>query len=185
MANPLQGVTQLGVNEFWGLLQQLQSLGSHVKSDLSADRLQLMSLYNQARNDPDTARGGAAMKSLDPLVHNNSALRLKYQDLATKFNQAVNGASSLLKKAGLTTPTLSGLGIAPVVIIGVAVIALAAAFAIYETVRFGTDAQRRATTAMSALLADPNTTPAGFPIALVAVGLGLLVLPTLMKKSRA
>jgi hypothetical protein len=36
---------------------------------------------------------------------------------------------------------------------------LGVAFAIYETVRLQTDAQRRATTALLTILNDPNTTP--------------------------
>jgi hypothetical protein len=99
------------------------------------------------------------MKALDPLVHRNSQLRLQYQSLVGKFKEAVAGASALLKKAGLTTPTLSGLGVAPLVIVGVALIALAAAFTLYETVRVATDAQRRSTAEMSRIIEDPNATP--------------------------
>jgi hypothetical protein len=160
MGNPFAGVAQMGINEFWSWLQHLSDLGKQVKADLSSDRAQLMALYTQARNDTDAARGHAHMKALDPLVHNNSALRLRYQSLAAKFNEAVNGASALLKKAGLSTPQLSGLGVAPLIILGVALAAAAAAWGIYQAVRVGTDAQRKATTALAKLLADPNATPA-------------------------
>jgi hypothetical protein len=160
VANPFQGVAQMGVNEFWSWLQELSNKGAQLKADLSADRLQLMNLYTEARNDPDKARGAAHMKALDPVINNNSKLRLQYQDLATKFNDAVNGASALLKKAGLSTPTLSDLGIAPIIILGVALAAAATAWGIYEAVRAATDAQRRATAGLANILSDPNATPA-------------------------
>lgn len=160
MANPLVGVAQLGVNEFWGFLNQLSQLGKKVRDDLSADRLTLTSLYTQARNDTDKVRGAAHMKALDPVIHNNSVLRLRYQDLVSKFNEAVAGASSMLKKAGLSTPALSGLGVAPIIIIaGAALVALAAAFTIYEAIRVATDAQRKATGALVKILSDPTATP--------------------------
>lgn len=160
MANPFMGAAQMGVNEFWSWLQDLSNKGAQLKADLSADRLQLMNLYTLARNDSDKARGAAHMKALDPVINNNSMLRLRYQDLASKFKSAVDGASALLKKAGLSTPTLSGLGIAPIIILGVALAAAATAWAIYESVRTATDSQRRATAALANILADPNATPA-------------------------
>jgi hypothetical protein len=163
MANPFQGLAQMGVNEFWAGLQQLQTFGNQLKADLTADRTQLMNLYTQARNDSDPVRGAAHMKALDPIVNNNSVLRLKYQDLAAKFNEAVNGASSLLRQAGLSTPTLSGLGIIPVgiVVLGVALLAAATAWGIYEGMAVATAAQRTATASLATIIANPqNYTPA-------------------------
>lgn len=163
MANPFQGIAQMGVNEFWAGLQQLQTFGNQVKADLTADRTQLMNLYTQARNDSDPVRGAANMKALDPIVNNNSVLRLKYQDLAAKFNEAVNGASALLKQAGLSTPTLSGLGIIPagIIILGVALAAAAAAWAIYASLAVATAAQRTATSSLADIINHPqNYTPA-------------------------
>jgi hypothetical protein len=162
MANPFTGIAQMGVNDFWGLLQQLQSLGNQLKADLDADRSDLIDLYNTARSQPDPAVAQAQMSALDPLVHNNSSRRLQYQDLVTKFNQAVNGASGLLNDAGLSTPTLSGLGIAPLVLVaGAALLVAAAAWGVYEAVRAATDAQRNSTNAMQQIIANPTAyTPA-------------------------
>jgi hypothetical protein len=162
MGNPFAGVAQLGVNQFWNGLQQLQNKGNSIKAGLSADRLQLMNLYTIARNDPDQARGAANMKALDPVIHQNSVLRMQYQDLVSKFNQAVNGASTLLKRAGLTTPTLSGLGFEPVsdiVIVGVAILAAATAWGIATAVLAATSAQRARTAALAAMMSNPNLTP--------------------------
>lgn len=159
MANPFQGVAQMGVNEFWGWLQDLSNKGAQLKAQLSTDRNQLMAAYTAARNDPDKVKGAAHMKALDPLVHNNSTLRLRYRDLAGKFKEAVDAASSMLQRAGLTTPTLTGLGVAPLIILGIAIAAAAAAWGIYESVALATQAQRQATTALLAILSDPNASP--------------------------
>jgi hypothetical protein len=156
MANPFQGVAQMGVNEFWGWLQALSTNAKKVKADLDADRSQLMMLYSDARNDTDKARGAAHMKALDPLVHNNSALRLRYLDLVAKFKGVVNGVASALKAAGLSTPELSGLGVAPAVIAIGLIVAAAAAWGVYETVAVATAAQRKATNALANILADPS-----------------------------
>jgi hypothetical protein len=159
VANPFQGVAQMGVNEFWGWLQALSDNAKKVKADLEADRAQLMALYTNARNDTDKARGSAHMKALDPLVHNNSVLRLRYQDLVAKFKSVVNGVAGALKKAGLSAPTLSGLGLAPIVIALGLILAAATAWGIYESLAVATASQRKATDALAHCASDPTLSP--------------------------
>lgn len=190
MANPFVGIAQIGVNDFWSLLQQLQAGGNKIKADLSTDRLQLMNAYTAARNDSDAARGAAAMNALIPLIHQNSTLRLQYQGLAQKFTDTVNAASSWLRQAGLSTPTLSGMGDVTILVVGTALLLAAAAWGIYEALAVATSSQRQATQALVKLLNDPTTTPeqkaaaakalakgAGTPPPGDPFGIGNLVMP--------
>ena len=152
----MANVVQMGVDAFWAQLGNLQAKARAVLADLDTDKAQLQAAYTATRSDPDTRRRAVSQTALQPLIHNNSVLRLRYRDLVAKFNQAVSAASSALKSAGLTTPQL---GAVPILVPVVAVTALGVAFAIYQTVRIQTDAQRRATSALLAILNDPNSSP--------------------------
>jgi hypothetical protein len=163
----MANVVQMGVDAFWAQLSKLETAAKRVRADLDADKAQLQAAYAATKTDPDPRRRTVSQAALQPLIHNNSVLRLRYRDLAAKFNQAMAGAAAALKSAGLTTPPQ--LGAVPVLVPVVAVTALGVAFAIYQTVRLQTDAQRRATTAMLAIINDPNTTPEEKAIAAAAL----------------
>jgi hypothetical protein len=145
-------------NAFWGQLQRLENLSHGLKADLESDRLALMKAYSAARSDPNKSRGSTHQQILNPQIHNNSVLRLRYRDLTAKFNAAVSAASAALKKIGITPSTLSGLGqLGPIPVVPIiAVTALGAAFLIYESVRTATDAQRKATAGLLKILSDPT-----------------------------
>lgn len=165
----MANIVQMGIDSFWSQLQRLENLAKPLAADLEADRLALQSAYSEARRASDPAVAALHQKLLQPQIHRNSTLRLQFRDLVSKFNQAVNGASAVLKRAGFSTPQLSGLGAAVIIVPVVAVAALLAAFAIYETVRTATDAQRRATTELIKILHDPTSTEAEKAQAAVAL----------------
>jgi hypothetical protein len=159
----MANVAQMAVDAFWAQLTRLEALAGRLRADLAADKLELQNAYTAARANPDPEQGAAAMAALNPLIHNNSALRMRFNELNAAFTNAVNGASAVLKRAGLSTPalsTLSGLGQAQLLVPVVAVAALATAFVIYQSVRTATDSQRRATAAMLDILRDPSSSPA-------------------------
>lgn len=155
----MAGVVQMGVNEFWAQLQKLRGLSKRVKADLDADRSELMQLWARTRSDPNRVRAAQNQKLLTPLTHQNSKLRLKYRDLTSMFNRAVEKARTALKAAGYTTPGLSGLGVVVAVAPVAAVVILLAAFAVYQTIAVLTGAQRSHTRAVAQVMTDPRTTP--------------------------
>lgn len=154
----MANIVQMGVDAFWGQLQNLETGARNVLADLNADKAQLQAAYADSKRDPNPASRAASQAALQPLIHNNSVLRLRYRDLVAKYNEAVAAASSVLKSAGLTTPQLGAVPLLVLVPVA-AVAALGVAFAILEAVRLQTEAQRKATNALLAILADPNATP--------------------------
>lgn len=157
----MAGIAQMGVDVFWNQIQKLQALSTKLKADLLADKAQLTALWSATKRDADTKRAAANQKLLAPLIHQNSTLRVRYQSLAAKFNEAVAAARATLERAGYRVPAnLSGMGVAPLVVIGgVAVAALGTAFLIYQSVRTLTDAQRTKVNALARWMADPTLTP--------------------------
>jgi hypothetical protein len=143
------------VDAFWSQLSKLRASSERVRTDLDADKAQLQAAYTATKADPDPQRRTVSQSALQPLIHNNSVLRVRYRDLAAKFNAAVAAAGSVLKSAGLVTPQL---GAVPLLVPVVAVTALGVAFAIYQAVRTQTDAQRKATNAMLAIINDSGST---------------------------
>jgi len=150
-------VVQWGIDEFWAQLQALNDAITGVHNDLNADKAQLTSLYSQASRDPNPVTRAASQALLQPLIHQNSVLRLSYlQPVKDKFNQAVQAASSVLRSAGYTTPTLSGLGIVPLVPV-IAVSLVVAALAAVVIVHDLTQAQRTRTQAAAQAMAHATT----------------------------
>lgn len=152
---------QVTVTAFWNQLQNIQNQIKAVDAKLRADKATLTALYSRARNqsEPDRSRNCAY---LDPLIHQNSVLRMSYlAPIKSKFNEAVAAASSALKRAGYTTPNLSGLGIVPAVIIvpAIAVAALGIAAAAVVVVWRMTESQVNRTKTAREIFGDPNTTP--------------------------
>jgi hypothetical protein len=157
----MAGPVQWTVTEFWKQLQNVQNQIKAVDAKLQADKATLTALYSAARKQLDPA-GAHDRAYLEPLIHQNSVLRMSYlAPVKSKFNAAVAAASSALRGAGYTTPNLSGLGIAPAVIIvpAVAVAALGIAGAAVLVVYRLTEAQINRTATARAIFSDTRTTP--------------------------
>lgn len=158
----MAGAVQWTVDQFWAQLQALQNQINALSTSLNNDKAQLTDLYAFARREYDPA-GAYDRAMLDPLVHHNSVLRLTYlAPVKAKFTEAVNAASSFLKSAGYTTPTLSGLGIVPALVIVpvVAVAAVITALAAVAVVNRMTQAQIARTATVASIFTDTTTTPA-------------------------
>ena len=158
MANPVQWT----VTEFWRQLQTVENLIHAVETALNADRTKLSALYAEARKEYDPA-GAHDRAYLEPLIHQNSVLRISYlAPVKAKFNGAVASASAALRKAGYNTPNLTGLGVVPALIIVpvAAATLLGIAYAAVLVVNRLTQAQITRTATAAAIFADPNTTPA-------------------------
>ena len=157
MASPIQWT----VTQFWNQLQNVQNQIKAVDAKLQADKATLTALYSQARQQYEPA-GAHDRAYLDPLIHQNSVLRMSYlAPVKSKFNAAVAAASSALKSAGYTTPNLSGLGIVPALIIvpAAAVTALGLAAAAVAIVYRMTESQVNRTATARAIFSDRNTSP--------------------------
>jgi hypothetical protein len=158
----MANVVQMGVDAFWAQLQAVENRAKRVIADLNVDKARLQAAYTSTKNDPDTRRRAQNQAALQPLIHNNSVLRLRYRELVAKFNATVQAASDILKRAGLSTPGLSGceqLGVAPLVIGGVAVAGLAAMLLILKAIETATQSQRQRTDALIRCMEDPSLTP--------------------------
>lgn len=110
MPNPVQWT----VDAFYGELKKLDAAGRSEILALNEQKLRLQDSYTLARN----AGNKNVMDALKPLISKNSQMRLAAADYKAKFNSLVNSVSGLLRKAGISVPpTLSGLGVAPALII--------------------------------------------------------------------
>lgn len=167
----MSNVAQMTVDAFYSQLQSLSAKSRTVKAALEQNRLELMRLWNATRQDPDRQRAARHQAALRPLTHRNSVLRMRHRDLVTKFNAAVRAASSALTQVGIVAPELSGLGIAPALVLVpvVAVAALASAWLIYQSVRTSTEAQRKATAALATVLSDPQLSDEDRRLAIAAL----------------
>lgn len=158
----MSGPAQWTVDQFWTQLQRVETQIKAVDASLQSDKATLTALYSRARQMLDPA-GAHDRAYLDPLIHQNTVLRLSYlAPVKTKFNAAVSAASSALRGAGYTTPNLSGLGVVPAVIIvpAVAVAALGVAAAAVLIVNRMTQAQVGRTATARGIFGDTSTTPA-------------------------
>ncbi len=156
----MAGAVQWSIDQLWKGLQSLKNQISAIDAKLNQDKAELTTLYAWARQEYDPA-GAYDRALLTPLIHQNSVLRLNYlKPLKDKFTQATNLASDALRRAGYTTPGLSGLGavfvIAPAAAVTIVIVALAAV----ATVAVLTESQRNRTKAMLAVMQDASTSPA-------------------------
>lgn len=156
----MAGIVQWGVDKFWEQLQLLRAKIVDVDIMLKADARRLGAMYETARQRFDPARDAY----IAPLIHRNTVLRLQYlKPIRAKFESAVSAASSVLKRAGYTTPSLagpSGLGVAPAVIVPAAAVgAVLLGLSAVAVVNRLTQAQVKATDAIARIFGDPNTTP--------------------------
>ena len=155
MANPVQWT----VDQFWAQLQSVKNQITAVDSSLASNKTQLQAMYTTARTAGDTH----GMAVLNPLIHQNSVLRLSYlKPIKDDFNKAVAAASNALKAAGLTTPQLSGMGVVPALVIVpvICVTLVLGMIAAVKIVNRMTQAQITDTETTKAILTNPNTTPA-------------------------
>lgn len=154
----MANVIQMGVSEFWRSLQDLQAKGKALRAQLDTNKLQLQHAWTLTVHDSNKARATMHQAALQPLIHNNSVLRLKYADMAAKFNQAVNAAAGVLRQAGFDTPNLAGpeLLLVPVV----AVAALGIAWTLYASSHDAAMVQINRSNNVAAIVNNANLTPA-------------------------
>jgi hypothetical protein len=158
----MANIAQMAVNEFWASLKSLESVAKVEGAALEANRLKLIGASSAARKDPVKARSAQRQAALAPLIHRNSELRMQYRDLVGRFNSAVKSAAGVIRKVGLAAPdTLSGLGIAPAVILVpiVAVAALGTAWAIAYSIQESRRNLDKATDLAIRVAGDPSATP--------------------------
>jgi hypothetical protein len=156
----MAGPVQWTIDQLWSGLQQIRNGFNSVSADLKADQAQLTSLWSATKRDTNAARRAANQALLQPLIHQNSVLRLSYlAPIKANYDGAVARASSLLKKAGYTTPNLSGLGFVFEIAPATAVVLVTVALAALATVVVLTQAQRTNTSNVARILGDPSTTP--------------------------
>ncbi len=148
---------QWTVDQFYGQLQALSNQIGQVARALASDKSKLTALYSAAKR----ANNVKNMKALEPLIHNNSVLRLTYlAPIRSKFNEAVSAASSALKRAGVTPPGLSGMGLAPAILVpAVAATAVIVALSAVAIVNRMTQAQITRTNALAGIISDTHMTP--------------------------
>lgn len=150
----MAGAVQWTIDQFWGQLQKLKSQIDAVDAALNTDKARLGTLYKQlqSRYDP------SADAFVAPAIHQNTVLRLTYlKPIKDDFRKAVNAASGVIRSAGYTTPTLSGLGVLPAVPVIAVTLVIACLSAVAIVWRM-TQAQVNRTNAMLAIYQDPNTT---------------------------
>src|SRR5882672_5857633 len=103
----MAGAVQWTIDQLWGGLQRIENGFKTVKADLDADKARLTQLYNETRSDTNAQRRADNQALLNPLVHQNSVLRLSYlAPIRDKYEQAIKLAQNTLKAAGYTAPDL-------------------------------------------------------------------------------
>jgi hypothetical protein len=157
-------VVQMTVDAFHRELDKLETAARAEAQGLEAQKLALQNAYSAAR----TSGSVATRRFLEPLIHRNSQLRLRYRDAVAKFNALVNGARSLLAKVGVKVPDelTQGLGVAPALLIAIPAtlaILLAGAWAVIREVNSGRRAVDEALKSegprLLAIANDPTRTP--------------------------
>lgn len=128
-------VAQWTADQFWRQVQWVAQQGASQKARLDAQKLQLQNAYTAARNANDQDK----MTALQPLIHQNSDMRIRWNNLRDQFNSVVNQARSFLAQHGINEPpTLAGLGQLETIIVSAAwVAALVAVIAIVHEIDAG------------------------------------------------
>jgi hypothetical protein len=148
---------QWSIDEFWSQLQNLQDQITQADDALNSDKATLQSIYSTMRQNMDPTRDAFVA----PLIHQNTVLRMNYlAPIKSKFNSIVGQMSSALTQAGYTTPQLSGLGVAPLIVGAAIVAAVVLALAAVAIVWRMTQDQVTRTNAIASMYQDPNTTAA-------------------------
>ncbi len=152
---------QWTINQLWDGLARLRDGFNSVAADLKSNQAELTRLWSATKADTNAARRAANQKLLQPLIHQNSVLRLSYlAPIRDKYNEAVKLAADALKRAGYTTPGgLSGLGVVVAFAPLAAATLVVAALAILTTVTIATQAQRTNTASVARVIGNANLTP--------------------------
>ena len=153
----MANVVQLTVDAFMQQAQAIKDQLDQTTADLTADAATLGQLYQTAQANMDPYRDAF----IAPAIHQNTVLRIQYLKPAkTMYVNAVNSAAGVLRSAGLTAPNLSGLGIAPAILVPLAAVTLlaACAAAAYVVQRL-TQAQINNTSTLQGVMANANLTP--------------------------
>jgi hypothetical protein len=169
-------VAQWTADQFWKQLEWVAAKGRSQKAQLAAQKLALQTAYTAARNAGDQA----TMTALEPLIHKNSELRVRYQDLASAYNDIVEKARAWLGEHGIQEPpVLAGLGVLPAAAIVPAlwVAGLVAVAAIVYEIDQGIRAVNKG---MEQLGPVGKTAISLVPLALVAAAI-LFLLPNLRR----
>lgn len=146
-------------SEFAALINRIASAARNEKARMESNRLELMRLYSAAKADPDPVRGAKTKRALEPVIHQNSVIRMRYRDLSAKFNTAVTATRDILKRAGITLES-TGLAAAPIAVPVVAAAAALTAWAIVEGIKAANNAQASAIRLIGEVYHDPNATDA-------------------------
>jgi hypothetical protein len=110
----MAGVTEWTADAFWAHLQWVARQGREQKARLEAQRLDLQHSYTAARNSRDDEK----MEALKPLIHQNSTMRVRWNELRDQFNDLSERARSFLAEHGITeSPALAGMGLLPAVVV--------------------------------------------------------------------
>lgn len=113
MATPVQWTA----DTFWKQLQWVAAQGKAQKARLAIQKSQLQEAYSAAR----IANDAPLMAQLNPLIHQNSVLRVRYMDLARSYNDLLEQARNFLAQHGIDEPpVLAGLGQLETIIVPVA-----------------------------------------------------------------
>jgi hypothetical protein len=134
----MSSVAQWSADQFWKQIQWVAAQGRTQKARLDQQKLDLQNAYSAARSAGDQSK----MDALVPLIHQNSTLRLRWNDLRTGFNDVVSRARDFLASHGINEPpTLAGLGqLEAVIVPALWVAALIAVVAIIHEIDAGINA---------------------------------------------
>jgi hypothetical protein len=169
MPNPIQW----SLEQFYNELTRLNTAAQRVNGDLEADRVTLMKLWDstffrtQAQVGPPLYSDVADRQRLvQAQIHQNSTLRVMYNDIHGKLVDAVNKASAFLRSHGYQVPNLAGLGLVVAIAPLAAVAILVGVAGLVTTAVVLTEAQRKRTAAIQALWAN-TTIPTSEKLALI------------------
>lgn len=171
----MASLPQWTADKFWSQIQWVAAQGREQKARLDQQKLDLQHAYSDARAANDTK----TMSSLEPLIHRNSELRIRWNDLRTGFNDVVGKARSFLAEHGIEEPpTLAQLQLIIVPVLWVA--ALIAVVAIVHEIDAGINAVG---SALSAIGPVGRAALGLAPLALIAAAIYLV--PMFLKRRAA
>jgi hypothetical protein len=166
---------QWTADQFWNQVQWVAAQGREQKARLDQQKLDLQNTYSAARAANDTAK----MAALEPLIHQNSVLRLRWNDLRAGFNDLMGKARDFLAENGITEPPV--LAALPAVV--VPILWIAAAIAVIAIVHEIAAGIKAVDDALAKLGPVGRTAVALVPLALIAAAIYLV--PMFMKRRAA
>jgi hypothetical protein len=128
-------VAQWTADQFWKQVQWVASQGRTQKARLDQQKLELQSAFSAARRAGDEAK----MAALQPLIHRNSELRLRWNTMRGQFNDVVEQARGWLASYGISEPPT--LAVLPALVVpALWVVALIAVVALVHEINAGINA---------------------------------------------